>query len=650
MHDFLSDHGKNWLPCNDIFSSGGGIITNGIAMSSTKSSIYGQNNGSVQGRPSDSTNRQNFETRSAVSNVSKDTNFNNLQDPETMELYSRAKAQEKEILHLREKVGMACIKELQLLKEKYALERKLSDLRMAIDEKQNEAVSSALSELARRKGDLEENLKLVHELKVLEDERYIFTSSVLRLLAEYGIWPHVINASTISNNIQHLYNQLQWKIKTSHAKIRDIVSMAGDHAVTGSDNKGHKGSAVLKGQLPHVSGGSYDLPAHYYYISEPRVEQTINPSRFLQRDGHIDLNMFTGNKHINGNQPQIFSDPNRDAAGEEPNFLFNTYRRSVVGVENDMGTKDDPFPYPTVPEESGSNDLEEVGPGIDDFQIIGDARPGGKLQGCGYPVRGTSLCMFQWVRHFQDGTWQYIEGATNPEYVVTADDVDKLIAVECVPMDDNGRQGDIVRLFANDQNKITCDSEMQQEIDNHIARGQATFSVLLLMDTSETWEPATILLTKSGYKIKINQSGEVVIAEKFSKELSIKVPCGASTQFVLTCSNGSAHPFRTHGYNEIWMRDTLVLTMRLFQNKCRIVCGILHMNGSCEHTLNTLRYADRFVFQRMLVVVLIKEIDSFWILTEEEEALIAAHRKEIEDTMEIVREVMRALFDNPCRK
>lgn len=31
-------------------------------------------------------------------------------------------------------------------------------------------------------------------------------------------------------------------------------------------------------------------------------------------------------------------------------------------------------------------------------------------------------------------------GATNPEYIVTADDVDKLIAVECIPMDDQGRQ------------------------------------------------------------------------------------------------------------------------------------------------------------------------------------------------------------------
>ena len=31
-------------------------------------------------------------------------------------------------------------------------------------------------------------------------------------------------------------------------------------------------------------------------------------------------------------------------------------------------------------------------------------------------------------------------GATNPEYIVTADDVDKLIAVECIPMDDQGHQ------------------------------------------------------------------------------------------------------------------------------------------------------------------------------------------------------------------
>ncbi|KAJ9558514.1 hypothetical protein OSB04_013128 [Centaurea solstitialis] len=86
----------------------------------------------------------------------------------------------------------------------------------------------------------------------------------------------------------------------------------------------------------------------------------------------------------------------------------------------------------------------------------------------------------QWVRHHQDYTMEYIEGAMDPEYVVTADDVDKLIAVEVIPMDDQGRQGEIVRLFANQQNKITCDPEMQQEIDISMSAGQASFCVLLV--------------------------------------------------------------------------------------------------------------------------------------------------------------------------
>ena len=39
--------------------------------------------------------------------------------------------------------------------------------------------------------------------------------------------------------------------------------------------------------------------------------------------------------------------------------------------------------------------LSDEGPGIQGFQITGEAKLGGKLLGCGYPVRGTSLCMFQ---------------------------------------------------------------------------------------------------------------------------------------------------------------------------------------------------------------------------------------------------------------
>lgn len=41
------------------------------------------------------------------------------------------------------------------------------------------------------------------------------------------------------------------------------------------------------------------------------------------------------------------------------------------------------------------------------------------------------------------------------------------------------------------------------------------------MDSAENWEPATLYLRRSGYQIKINSTDAVVIAEKFSNDLSV---------------------------------------------------------------------------------------------------------------------------------
>lgn len=103
------------------------------------------------------------------------------------------------------------------------------------------------------------------------------------------------------------------------------------------------------------------------------------------------------------------------------------------------------------------------------------------------------------------------------------------------------------------------------QIDTHISEGQATFNVLMLVDSSENWEPVTIFLRRSSFQVKVHRTQAVVIMETISKELSIKIPSGLSTQFVITCSDGSSHPFSTN--NDIRMRDTLVLTMRIFQSK-----------------------------------------------------------------------------------
>ncbi|XP_044481673.1 uncharacterized protein LOC123208309 isoform X2 [Mangifera indica] len=501
------------------------------------------NNDGVQTEGSDFVKRHSFEMHLAQ-RKQKNDNFNYIlhQDQEAMELYLRATTQKEEIQNLREQISIACVKELQLLNEKYTLERKFSELRMAIDEKKNEAITSALNELVMRKGDLEENLKLVHDLKVIEDERYVFMSSMLGLLAEYGYWPHVTTAASVSNTVKHLHDQLQWKIRSSYDRTRELTLVAGTHDAPGSLD--------MHGFSP------------YNPYADVRNESTDNMPRNYNDNGHAEMEKLM----LNNQMQQPFD----NSSG----FSFNTNRQGVNVIPSSTLDKVVSGKIPgemagnVLFHSHGANDeiyssVSEEGPGIDGFQIIGEAIPGEKLLGCGYPVRGTTLCMFQWVRHLQDGTRQYIEGATNPEYVVTADDVDKLIAVECIPMDDQGHQGEIVRLFANEQNKITCDPDMQREINTHISQGQAAFNVQLL-DSSENWEPTTLILRRSSYQVRINTTEALVIEEKFSKDLSIKIPCGLSTQFVLTCSDGSFYPFRT--YN-VRARDTLVLTVRMFQAK-----------------------------------------------------------------------------------
>lgn len=214
-------------------------------------SMHGINGDGFKAQSSDFFRRHNSETHLAPSKL-KDGNFD-FQSPEAKELHLRVSAQKEEIRRLREQIAVECVKELQLLNEKCALERKFSDLRMAIHEKQNESITSASNELARRKADLEENLKLTHDLKAAEDERYIFMSSLLGLLAEHGLWPHVVNASAITSSVKHLHDQLEWKIRTSHDRIRELTGVLGTHAGGGSHEKDRPNSGILKNQNPHRS-------------------------------------------------------------------------------------------------------------------------------------------------------------------------------------------------------------------------------------------------------------------------------------------------------------------------------------------------------------------------------------------------------------
>ncbi|PPR91231.1 hypothetical protein GOBAR_AA29455 [Gossypium barbadense] len=234
---------------------------NNNVMFSSEHSMHGINGDGFKAQSSDFfRSRHSSETHLAPSKL-KDGNFD-FQSPEAKETPLRVSAQKEEIRRLREQIAVACVKELQLLNEKCALERKFSDLRMAIHEKQNESITSASNELARRKADLEENLKLTHDLKAAEDERYIFMSSLLGLLAEHGLWPHVVNASAITSSVKHLHDQLEWKIRTSHDRIRELTGVLGTHAGGGSHEKDRPNSGILKNQNPHRSTTSHDTNHH----------------------------------------------------------------------------------------------------------------------------------------------------------------------------------------------------------------------------------------------------------------------------------------------------------------------------------------------------------------------------------------------------
>ncbi|KAI4969785.1 hypothetical protein ZWY2020_000699 [Hordeum vulgare] len=263
-------------------------------------------------------------------------------------------------------------------------------------------------------------------------------------------------------------------------------------------------------------------------------------------------------------------------------------------------------------------------PSIEGFQVVGNPIPGSTLRACGFSINGTTLCNFQWVHYLEDGTRQSIEGATMYDYVVSADDVGAVLAVDCTPtddngrqghlvrgfanskqkitcgatmynyvvtaddvgaalavdytpMDDNGHQGHLVRGFANSKQKITCDLKMQTDINICISRGRADFEVFFLKRYSpEEWEHAMLVLRPSGYQINFNHNDddEVIIDEKYSPNVQLKIPTGQSTQFVLVSSGGVERTFNTqritkpsNDENYVRLRDLIVLVMRTFQNK-----------------------------------------------------------------------------------
>ncbi|WVZ79686.1 hypothetical protein U9M48_027239 [Paspalum notatum var. saurae] len=202
-------------------------------------------------------------------------------------------------------------------------------------------------------------------------------------------------------------------------------------------------------------------------------------------------------------------------------------------------------------------------PAIEGLQITGEAFPGRELQASGYTINGTTSCNFEWVRHLDDGSVNFIEGARQPTYLVSADDVDSVLAIEVQPLDDRKRKGEIVKVYADDQRKITCDHETKELIKKVLSMGHVSYEVLLSVRFLDMWEPAVLAIKREGYSIKGNGKHGVVVTEKFQQAMTINIPYGRPTEFLISSADGAEYNLKPA--ENAPSRDAIVLVLRLFK-------------------------------------------------------------------------------------
>jgi hypothetical protein len=114
-----------------------------------------------------------------------------------------------------------------------------------------------------------------------------------------------------------------------------------------------------------------------------------------------------------------------------------------------------------------------------------------------------------------------VTGAGQPEYMITADDCDIKLAIDCVPMDEMGRRGELVMVMANDGRSISQDPMMKDQIVSYITNGYASFDGQFLEGPSEEpLEPAVLILRRSTYELRRTDSRKV-ISEKYAADVSV---------------------------------------------------------------------------------------------------------------------------------
>ncbi|GMI86706.1 hypothetical protein like AT5G23490 [Hibiscus trionum] len=531
---------------------------------------------------------------------------------------------EEEILQLRRQLAEFSVKEAQIRNEKYVLEKRIAYMRLAFDQQQQDLVDAASKALSYRQDIIEENIRLTYQLQAAQQERTTFVSSLLPLLTEYSLQPPVPDAQSIVSNVKVLFKHLQEKLLITESKLKEsqyqLAPWRSDvnHSNFPPQSPSHSLGATLtassknglelvpqpvfsQGKTQIISDAqtdsNWDLPSQHqgglgggiasknlesddlgrYSPIASRTSTAIEvPTQLAGTQGDTNT-MRYGEETIN--KQVKFRDPVSNSEMDYPDTEGLQIEReppsnwgsgnSPYSAHEDPSSSYPPYLPPVLEEPSSSFSEaaeDDLLPAIEGLQISGEAYPGRELQACGYSINGTTSCNFEWARHMEDGSVKYIEGAKQPNYLVTADDVDTYLAIEVQPLDNRKRKGELVKVFANEHKKITCDPEMQAHIEKTLHSGQASYKVSFTTGYLDIWEPATLTIKRDGYSIKCSGPNGPVVTEKFYPTTQIKITFEEPTEFMIIGSNGVQRVLRADSSSQdiSCSRDTIVLTLRLF--------------------------------------------------------------------------------------
>ncbi|CAI0405308.1 unnamed protein product [Linum tenue] len=531
---------------------------------------------------------------------------------------------EEEIVQLRKRLADYSVKETQIRNEKYVLEKRIAYMRLAFAQQQQDLVDAASKALSYRQDIIEENIRLTYELQALalmaaQQERSTFVTSLMPLLADYSLQPPVPDAQSIISNVRVLFRHLQEKliftevrggIKAQRIPVSiDTMAFRCESfqcyiAVPSSFNGRRIGdyswlmytfrlllmyanllSMFLIFGVQNKNGLEFVPRPTYARANAAMASSDVQTAADWDIPSHNQSGFGGGipkNQEINdGGRYSPLASRNTPARDLPEQFAV-TRGDSPAMQYNGDNTK-----QVTFCDSVSNSEMDDL-----EAEVQLNDREAQSNWGSGTPYTTTiddptSSYSPYLPPVLEEPSSSFSEGAKQPNYLVTADDVDTYLVIEVQPLDDRRRKGELVRVFANENKKITCDVEMLNHIERNFSNGHVAYKISLSTGYLDIWEPATLVIKRDSYTIKSGgPNGGVVVSEKFSSKISVGVPhfdmisfpffmhhdsevtipYGHPVEFVIVCATGGQHMLRTDNdaADVSCSRDIIVLTMRLF--------------------------------------------------------------------------------------